>query len=270
METLLITPFRVLRKQIGLMLVPGLPIFVLIAFIFMAGVTGPAGLLRATDSYLGGNIYFSAADLTAYGDFSTHVQLPMIRLGGIAENASLRNLAGQGLIDIILVMFILMLGFLSYSMVSRSVYNMVKNDTASMITAINPATMILAAVASFLMIFISSFSLAGFELILTIAFGIYFTFSIPYAAIGEPLGESIFKGFGFISNNMGRIVASYIGSMGIAIMAPIGLLVFTTPLLVNLNSPTVTDMLKIFLGLVSVMFALFYQMALCAMAVFEK
>ena len=270
METLLITPFKILRKEIGLMFVPILPIIVLVAFVLFSGISGTGQLLSGIDSYLGGSIYFSAADLTAYGDFSTHMQLPLIRLGGIAERASLRSMGGNGLIDFILIMFVLILGFLSYSMISRSVYNIIKNDTASMLTAINPGTIILAAVASFLMIFISSFSLAGFELVLTIAFGIYFTFSIPFAAIGEPLGESIFKGFEFISHNMSRIIASYIGSIGIAIMAPIGLLVFTTPLLVNLNSPIVTDLLKIFLGLVSVIFALFYQMALCATAVFEK
>jgi hypothetical protein len=159
---------------------------------------------------------------------------------------------------------------LSYAVIARSIYNVLFEGSGSAIGGINIATIILSMLASFLMIFISSFSLGGFKLVLILNFGIFFTFSMPYAASGEPLGESIFKGFKFLSKNLGKVVATYIGSMGAAIMAPIALLIFTTPLLVNLESNTVTTLLKIFLGLFSVMFALFYQMALCSVAVFGQ
>jgi hypothetical protein len=266
MESFLMFPFKVMRRNIALVLAPALPIAFLVAFLVLSGSGSLPELLESTDSYLGGTLYLSAANLTAYNEFSSNVQLPLIRLGGIAVRTDIRE-AGSDPANFLLIFSILILGFLSYAVVCRAVHAQISGSGDSGILGINPASIILSIVAAFLMVFISSFSLAGFALLLTIGFGVYFTFSIPFAARGDPLGESIFQGFGFISKNMGKIVASYIGSMGIAIMAPIGLLLFTTPLLINLESETVTTALKITLGLFAVIFALFYQMALCAGAV---
>ena len=71
---------------------------------------------------------------------------------------------------------------------------------------------------------------------------------------------------------LGRVVVAYIGSMGAAIMVPIALLMFTTPLIVNLppSQETLATLMKVFLGLFSIAIALFYQMALCASLVFDK
>ena len=262
-------PFRVLRKDIKLVLIPALPIIFLMIFLIFNGSGEPQMLLNDTDSYLGGTLFLSAADLTAYNELSTNIQLPLIRLGGIAEKTSIGELvSGSNPANFILIFTILTLGFLSYSLVSRAVYNMVEEKEGSMILGINGPSIILSLLASFLILFIASFALAGFKLLLVLSFGAYFTFSIPYAAAGQPLGESIFSGFGFLSKNMPKMVSSYIGSMGIAIMAPVALLIFTTPILLNLDSPIVTTLLRIFLGLFAVVFALFYQMCLCAGAVF--
>lgn len=271
MESFLLTPFKVARKRIGLVFAPAIPVLFLMAyFVMVSGVSEPVALLEQTDSYLGGTMYLSAANLTAFNELSTNVQIPIIRLGGIAEMSDIHELNSPFSANFILVFTVLFLGFISYAIVARSVSSLIKNEKKGGLLGINPGTIILSAVAAFLMIFITSFSLGGFKLLLMISFGLYFTFSIPYAAAGDPLGESIFKGFKFLSRNPGRIVASYIGCMGAAIMIPIGLLIFTTPLILNLESVTVTTLLKLFLGLLSLILALFYQMALCAVAVFGK
>jgi hypothetical protein len=269
MESFLIFPFKVMRKNIGLVLVPALPILFLVAFLIISGANTPDSLLTETDSYLGGTLFLSAADLTAYNDLSTNIQLPLIRLGGIAEKTDIRELIyNTDPANFILIYVVLVLAFMSYSVISRSIYNLINKNNDSGVLGINQATVILSLIAGFLVLFISSFSLAGFKLLLVIAFGTYFTFSIPFAAAGKPLGESIFQGFTFLSKNPGKVIASYLGSMGIAIMAPVALLIFTTPLLVNVGSASVVTILKILLGLFAVIFALFYQMVLCSSAAF--
>ncbi len=267
MEDFLLAPFKIARKKIWLVLVPAVPIILLLASVFAGGARTPDRVLEETDGYLGGTVYLSAANLTAFNEFSTNVQIPVIRLGGIAERTDVRELADGRYAGFLLVFGTLFLGFLSYSVIANSIAGLAGRKGGG--AGVNPASVVLSGLAAFLMIFISSFSLGGFKLLLMINFGIFFTFSIPYAAAGEPLGESVFKAFRFLSKNLGRVVAAYIGCMGAAIMVPIGLLLFTTPLILNLDSATVTTLLKLFLGLVAIVFALFYQMSLCATAVFE-
>jgi hypothetical protein len=272
MESFILFPFVVLRRRVGTLLPPAISILFLVAFlILVGGIREPKALLEKTDYYLGGTLYLSAANLTAYNDVSTNIQIPLIRLGGIAEKTNIGELMGANPPNFLLVFIVLFLGFISYSMVARIVYDFKLNNPSFLgLTGINVATVFLSLMAAFLMIFISSFYWGGLKLLVMINFGIFFTFIIPYAAAGEPLGESVYRGFKFISQNLGRVVATYIGCMGVAIMVPIALLLFTTPLIINLESTTVATLLKIFLGLVSIIFALFYQMVLCSAAIFKE
>lgn len=253
------------------MFVPAVPIIFLIAYIFMSSnITTAGDLLTATDSYLGGNIYFSSANLTAYDSLSTNIQMPIIRLGIVSENANIKGFLGGDILGATIVLAILVLGFLAYSVVARAIYEMGSDQKASALKGINGATIVLAIVTSLLMMFVSSFYLGGFKLIIIINFGMLFTFMIPYAASGRPLGESLFSGFKFATGNLGKVVSAFIGSMGAVIMIPVGLLIFTTPILANLpaSQQTVANLLKLGLGLFAIMFSLFYQMALCAGIVF--
>jgi hypothetical protein len=271
MDSFFLYPLTLLRKNIAAVLIPSIPILFLVAYLVMSGGSDPDLLLERTDDYLGGTIYLSAANLTAYNDISTNVQMPIIRVGGIADKTDIRELLdGSDPANFLLVFSILFFAFISYAMLSRAIYNLKATGHGSMgLEGINPAAIILSLLAVFLMVFISSFSLGGFKLLLMVSFGIYFTFSIPYAAAGEPLGESIFKAFGMLQK-IGKVIAAYVSSMGIAIMMPIGLLLFTTPLILNLESPTVQTLLKLSLGLLSVVLALFYQMAMCATVAYEE
>jgi len=272
METLLF-PFKVMRKKIAVVLAPAIPIIFLLLYVALAKEANTASeLMNQTDYYLGGTMYFAVGNMTAYDALSTNIQLPIIKLGGIAEKTDIREI-GTNTPDFVLALMVLTFGFLSYAIVSRAVYLMSKEfntKEAGMIAGINAATVILSLLAAFLMIFVSSFTLGGFKLMLMVTFGIYFTFSIPYAATGSPLGESLFQGFKFASSGLSKIIPAYIGSMGAAIMIPIALLIFTGPLLVNLQAGTVTTLVQLFVGLVSLVLALFYQMALCAGAVFNE
>ncbi len=270
MDSFLLAPFYVLRKHIDILLAPAIPIVFLLAFLILTSDSNSTEtVLNSTDYYLGGTMFLSASNLTAYNDISTNVQIPLIRLGGISEKTHIQELVSPNPSNFLLIFVVLFLGFISYVMVARAVYAINEEERTIMgLEGINGASIVLCLAAAFLMLFISSFSLGGFKLFLVISFGTYFTFSIPYAAAGQPLGESIFLGFKFMSQ-MGKIVAGYIGCMGAAIMIPIALLIFTGPLIINVE-PAVSDFLKLVLGLFGVIFALFYQMALCASVVFEK
>jgi len=298
---LLLTPFKVLRREFGALLIPSIPILILLVFIFISsgGIQDSTELLVKTDYYLGGDIQLSAADLTAYNDISANMQLPLIRLGGIAERTNIDELfgwtpdpiegnltqgtnesnitgaafTGIGASNFLLAFIVIFLGFMSYAMVSRVIHSLRGNHPVMFgVKGVNKATIIIGLIATFLMLFISSFYLAGLKLLVIINFGILFTFIVPYASTGMPLGESIYRGFKFATGNTGRVIVAYIGSMGAAIMVPIGLLLFTTPLIVNLppEQETLVTLLKVFLGLFSIVIVLFYQMALCASVVFDK
>jgi hypothetical protein len=191
-------------------------------------------------------------------------------VGGIAEKTDIRELFGPDPSNFAVIFVTLVLAFISYAMVSRAVYSIKANVPSAMgLRGITPASVALSVAAAFLMLFISSFSLGGFKLMLVITFGIYFTFSIPYAAAGDPLGESIIKGFKFMSQRMSRIIVCFVGCMGAAIMVPIALMIFTTPLIMNVE-PQMTVVLRLGIGLLAIVFGLFYQMALCAAAAFEE
>jgi len=270
MTSLILAPFTVMRKKIWLVFVPAIPILFLLAFmVTFQGINDTASLLNQIDYYLGGDLHLSAADLTTYHNVSTNIQLPIIRLGGIAEKTNITELLSPDPTNFVMIFIVLFLAFLSYAVIARGVYSVMSNQKVNALGGINLASIVLCIAAAVAILFISSFSLAGFKLLLIISFGIYFTFSIPYTAAGQPLGESLFQGFKFISAQLGKIVTSYIGGMGAAMMVPIALLIFTTPLLINME-PAVGNMLKIILGLLSVVIALFYQMALCAAAVFQE
>jgi len=269
---LILSPFNVLRRRIAAMFIPAIPLIFLLAFLFMGrGAFTSEDLVNKTDQYLGMNLHLSAANLTAFDNMSTDIQMPLIRLGGIAEKTDIRELMGPDPANFLAIYMVLFLGFISYAMISRVVYA-IKQDEGSMfgLEGINVATISLAAIAAFFMVFISSFSLGGFKLMLVISFGTYFTFSIPFAAAGEPVGESIFRGFKFLSSGMSKIMISYLGSMGAAVMVPVALQVFTAPLGANLEPGTVTNLMKLAIGLFSVVFALFFQMALCATVALEN
>ncbi len=267
---MLLSPFKVLRRSAGAALVPGIPIVCLLLYIVaMRGVTDPTAMMLTTDSYLGGNMYLAAADLTAYNNLSTNMQMPIIRLGGIAEKSNFMSFM-DGRSDITEFMFtflVLFLGFLSYAMICRVIYSSLKGSPEMFGgKGITPASLALSAIAAFLMLFFASFYLGGLKLLVVISFGIYFTFAMPFAALGMPLGESMFRGFKFVGSGMSSMIICYIGCMGAAVMVPVALWIFLSPLVVNLpaSQAAVGTLLKVFLGLFSVVFALFYQMALCA------
>lgn len=270
MDTLL-SPFSVLRRNIAIVFAPAIPILFLLAFlVFSQGVHTSSSLLDATDSYLGMTVHLSAANILAFDNISTDIQIPLIRLAGIAEKTDIRELFSSDQSNFFVVFTVLFLGFISYSMVSRVVYSIKKNERSIFgLRGINPASIVLSLLAAFLMLFIASFSLGGFKLLLVITFGIYFTFSIPFAASGQPVGESIFQGFKFMSHTS-KIVTCFLGSMGAAVMVPIALLIFTAPLIINMESTSMTNILKLAIGLFAVVFGLFYQMALCASEVFAN
>jgi hypothetical protein len=267
-----LSPVKVLRQKFFMLFVPAIPIAFLLAVIVATnGVPDNfSTLLNRTDSYLAMDVHLSAANITAFDNISTDIQIPLVRLGGIAEKTDIRELFSPDPFNFILIFVTLFLAFISYAMVSRAVYSMKSGaPSAGGLRGITPAAIALSLVAVFLMLFVSSFSLGGFRLLLVMTFGIYFTFSIPHAAAGKPFGESILQGFMFMSQSMGKVVVCFIGCMGAALMIPIALVIFTAPLIMNVE-PGMTVALRLVLGLLAVVFGLFYQMALCASAVFDK
>lgn len=277
---LTLRPFLFIRERITVLFIPFIPIlFLLIIFSTQLGAVDPHTLLNATDYYIGGDIHLSSSDLILYDQFGAMALLPIIRLGGVAEKTTVTDLVEYfptsfplefQFVNFFIVFVTIFLGYMSYAMVSAVIYAL-RNDEKSKfgLKAINPSSIVLSLVATSLVLFISSFSLVGFKLMLLITFGMYFTLSIPHAAIGDPVGESLYKAFKFLTTGMGDLVQMYINSMGAAILAPVGLLIFFFPLLLNLAPGFLTDMIKILLGLFSVVFALFFQQSLCSSVVFD-
>jgi hypothetical protein len=192
--------------------------------------------------------------------------MPQVRLGGIADKTDIREFLGGSSINFIRIFITLFLGFLSYAMVSRAVYS-IKNDQKTFfgVKGINRGTVVLSAAAAFFLLFVCSFTLGGFKLMVVVGLGAYFTFAMPFAAIGQPLGESVFQGFKFLSQNLPKVIACYICCVGAAIMVPVGMVVFLGPLVMNLE-PGMTTLMRTLIGLFAIVFGLFYQMALCANA----
>jgi|GEM_PF-1749853 len=271
MVTLLLFPFKVMRERIATIIIPAIPIVMLLLLLTMQfGVGSVQETLVRSDDYLGGEIYLAAANLTAYNDLAPNTLMPLIRLSGMAANTRIQDFYGPTKANFLTVFIVIFLGYLSYAMVSRIVYEMEREKKTYLgLAGVNAASITLSFVGALFILFVSSFALAGLELALTVNFGLFFTFMIPYAAMGKPLGESMYRGFRFASGNLGKVVSAYIACMGIAIMAPVGLLLFTTPIIVNLNSPTVIAAMKLILGLLSVSFALFYQQTLCSGVVMD-
>lgn len=273
-------PFLILRERITALFIPFIPIlFLLGVFVFQFGAFDPHTLLNATDYYLGGNIHLSSSDLLMYDTFGANALMPIIRLGTVAERTKITDFIEHfpssypfdfEFVNFFIVFATLFLGFLSYAMVSRVVYAL-RNDLPDKfgLRGINHNSIALCLLVTLLVLIVSSFSLVGFRLMMLITFGMYFTLSIPHAALGDPVGESFYKAFKFLANGMGRLIEMYLNCMGIAILAPVGLLIFFIPLLLNLQVAFITDILKMMLGLFSVVFALFFQQALCSSAIYD-
>lgn len=274
---MILEPFKLLRKRASIAFIPALPVVIIVLYIIWStGASDSGTLVKEVDNYLGGNMYLAAGDLTKYENLSANVLLPLIRLGGVAEQTNIKDMLGGDTgggggktMDFLVVFFVLFLAFISYAMTSKVIYDTLTGGNSIFGTeGINPSTIILSAVASFLVIFIASFAFVGFKLFLMVNFGIIFTFAMPHAAIGKPVFESFFQGFKTLQNSLGNIVQAYIACMGAAIMTPIAILLFLFPLIINLNNPAISDLLKLLLGLLSLMFGLFYQQAICAHVVY--
>lgn len=274
METLLL-PFKILSKNVAAVLIPAIPIIFLIAFLMTSdgGIQSSGELLEKTDFWLAGDIKLSSANITAYSEISTNVQLPLIRIGGIAEKTNINEIGSSNFGNFHIAFIVIFLTFISYAMISRIAYAQAVGESSFFgLSGINKASVALAFLSAFFTIFFSSFYVGGLKLLIVINFGLFFCFFMPYAASGRPLGSSIYKGTMFYWGTMGKVVAAYVGGMGVAILAPIVLLSLIAPLIVNLppEQATLATYMKIFLGLFAIVFGLFYQMALCASIVFEK
>lgn len=273
-------PFLVLRQRISVIFVPFIPLlFLILVFFTQFDAKDAHTLLNATDYYIGGNIHLSSADLVKYDKFGANALMPLIRLGVIAEKTSVTALFDHfptsfpfdfEFVNFFIVYLTLTLGFLSYAMVARVVYAL-RYDFKDKFgfKAVNSNSITLCLIAAGVVLLLSSFTLVGFRLMLLITFGMYFTLSIPHAALGDPVGESLYKAVKFLTTGMGEMVQMYINCMGAAILTPVALLIFFLPLLLNLEQSPFTDMLMMLLGLFSVVFALFYQAALCSSVIYD-
>lgn len=273
-------PFTLLREHSTALLVA------FIALIFLAGSSAylyqkyqSEEIASTIDAYFGEGVNKSV-DFTAYNRLGANALPPIMRLGGVANQMSTRDLIkdmkslfamnfDNSLMRTLIVFFSIFLGYLSYAMVARIVHDHRRNGEYSLgAKGLNPATLALAFLATFTVVFISSFSLEGFQLILILNFGIFFTFAIPLAAVGEAFGESLYKGFKVLQNNLGDVVKMYILCMGVAIAAPVALLIiFMFPL--SVVEPAVVPTVKLMLSFLGVGFALFYQYVVCSRIIFE-
>jgi hypothetical protein len=203
-----------------------------------------------------------------------------MRLGGIANQFEVDDLVqsitalmkqeqSQQLTCALVVFFTIFFGYLAYAMVSRIVYELKGGKKPFLgLHGINPGTIFLSFLATIFIVFFASFSLKGFELILLLNFGIFFAFMLPLAASGAALGECIYQSFNILRFNLSKIVAVYLLCMGVAIAAPIALLmVFMFPL--SAVDPTAVPIIKFLLSLFAIGFALFYQFVVCSRAMLD-
>lgn len=275
MEKISIYPFKVLRKRIFALIIPFIPIlFLLTSSLWVSGDFGYTNLLNKTDYFFGGIVYLSTTDLTQYDQLGADGLIPIMRLGGITKGVETHHfwegiqlLGDQGFTPKIstglIIFFTLFLGYMSYAVISRMMYSLKKGRESWGLRGINLSTIGLALLASFIVLFISSFSLYGFQLVLLLNFAVFFALSIPHAAAGEPMGESMYKAFDFIRFNLSGVVSIYLLSMGVAIAAPIGLLlIFMFPL--SALDTSVVLGIKLVLSLFGITFALFYQAVVCS------
>lgn len=275
MEKISTYPFKILRKRFGLLVIPFLPIlFLLVSSLYVSGDYSFNNLLTKTDNYFGGVVYLSTSDLTQYDKIGADGLIPIMRLGAITKGTSIENfndfyteLSTNGLTERVSYKFIIFLtlffAFLAYAVISRILYDSKMGEETLGLRGVNLSSIFLSLAASLIIMFISSFSFQGFQLILLLNFAIFFTFSMPHAATGVPVGESLYRAFDFIRFNLGGAVTLYLLSMGAAIAVPVGLmLLFVVPL--SAVDISIVPFLKVALLLFGITFAVFYQYIICA------
>lgn len=280
MKDLSIYPFKILRKKIYSLVIPLIPIlFLLVSIMLVTNEFGLDQTLEKTDFYFGGLIYLSTSDLTQYDNIGGDGLIPIIRLGGITKGASIENFdevynefITMGLtpaISIKLAIFLtLFLAYLCYAMISRRVSDLKKRKESYGVQGINPPTIILSLIAAFLIMFISSFSLQGFQLVLLLNLCVFFALWIPHAAAGASLGESIYRGFNFFRFNLRGLITLYLLCMGVAIAVPVGLLlVFMFP--ISVLNISILPAVKLILFLFGITFTLYYQFVVCSRAALD-
>jgi hypothetical protein len=274
-QRLALYPFSVVKNQAGSLLVTVVPVlFILVATMLANGRTGLPEVLSASDSYFGGEISLSATDLTGFDKLGANGLIPIMRLGGATKVTRFQDLAfaypAKEFLRFWLVSATIFLGYLTFAMISRLVFELkqAKADAWSCFRGLNVATVALSLLGTFVVMFLTSFALQGFQLVLLLNFGIFFALAIPLAAAGDGIGGSLFGALDFFRFNLSGMVQMYLLCMGAAIAAPIGLLiVFMFPLSVLDQSATVVA--KLALSLFGITFALFYQYAVCARAVYD-
>ncbi|MBI1973807.1 hypothetical protein HYS54_03255, partial [Candidatus Micrarchaeota archaeon] len=266
-------PFRLLRQTATPLAIAAIPLlFILVAS--AAGSERPSfeQIKSVVDYNFGGNATFAASDLTQYNQIGANALIPLVRLAGVTkavrandffqafEDVSKLRVSKQ-LVSFIIVFITLFLGYACYAMVSRIVYNIKTGKPCGIgLEGINPQTLAISAIAAFVVMFISAFSLEGFELVFLLNFGVLFAIAIPAAAAGARFGESFFQSIQFFRFNLSGFVTLFLLSFGVAVAAQVGLLViFLFPL--SIVDPRVLPAMKVVLTLVGITFALYYQFA---------
>jgi len=264
MSDLSVYPFKLLRKRFASLIIAFVPVFFLIvASVHMAGDYSVSAVNDKMNLYFGGDIHLSGTNPALYDKIGGDGLPPVMRLGGITKIIDVYSFASVGGA---IVFITLVLAYLSFAMVSSLVFSHGKKHSRGF--GINFATLSLAVIAALVIMVISVFSLNGFQLVLLLNFGIIFLVAVPLAANGVPLGESFYQSFNFMRYNLRKLVHIYLLSMGVAIAAPIGLLiVFMFPLSV-LNA-SVQEVARILLSLFGITFALYYQFASASRMVYE-
>jgi len=274
-------PFTVVKKYAPALFIPLIAIIFLIgASMYGSGNTEFADIQSIVDHQFGSNVSFAASDLTQYDKIGANGLIPIIRLGGITKAldaegiqtavVSLQHgIISPELVSFLIIFITLFLAYITYAMVSNVVFSLKNNkDPKFGIGGLNRVTVAISFCAALVVIFISSFSMVGFELVLLLNFGIFFTLAIPGAAAGQKFGESFFDAFDFFRFNLKKLVVMYLLCMGVAISAQIGLLiVFMFPL--SVIDPSVVPAMKTVLSLFGIVFALFFQYVVCSRAVYD-
>ena len=266
-------PFQLLRRYFAALLVPLIAIAFLIVASMVTTQTDVNSTFAIVGSHFNQNITTSATDFTKYAKIGGNGLFPIMRLGGIANNISFTTAFAnqQQALDTVIVFLTIFLGYLTYAMVSRLVYEHKNNSEISFWgwKGINPATTALSLIGAFVVVFFSALSLSGFELALLLNFGVFFLIAIPIAATGETVGESFYWAFKFLQFHLDSLVTMYLLCAGIAIATPIGLLlIFLFPL--SVIQPSAVPAFNLAISLLGVSFALYYQFAVCAKEVFDN
>jgi hypothetical protein len=270
-ERLSLYPFAMLRKQIGLLVITAIPIiFILTAATYASGDYSMQNVLGTSDRYFGGNIHLSATDLAKYDQIGGDGLIPIIRFGGVTKvvQGTPLDQVSQDIAKFFVVYLAVFIAYMAYAVISRSVFDSKQARASWGLRGITPSTVGLSLLGAFVVMFFSMFAMQGFQLVLLLNFGVFFALSIPIAATGESMGESLYKGFDFLRFNLSGVVQMYLLSMGAAIAAPIGLLiVFMFPL--SVLDPSMAVVPQLIISLFGIAFALFYQFVVCARSVYE-